>query len=1852
MKNSQAFLDTYEAPSAPETGAMSRALYYLGAAPFEAAKGLINSGSQIATGEKAIEDPSYQLAPAQSWQQSGVDLALGGLLPYGMQIAAGGAVMRAAPGVAALARTAPIAAKSVIGAGSFGYAGAQEGRDVGIEQVIEGAVLGPIEALPRIKRLLPAAALALGSREFFNQKYPEPVVGGFTAGDITGLANFVLPMLPGVKKANARVIHNDPTPAPPAAAPAPDPMLFPGAYAQGDAPLRPGAYAPDDMAFGPATPGPAAESAMAMQQAQIDRLQRLQNSGLMPLQNPNLSPAELRLKQNLALGNVFAPSVPGVNPWVTAAQGVDPNAPIPMGHDPARFAPGLPTSSPSAIVPYQGGAAQPDVRMLSPFYQAMGITEPPRDFAVATALEGQKPNQALQMAMLSHEVSQADIARRTAFVDFTTGAAEMPTTTILPGSDPWAEMLGKSGSKAIDQFDATGLKQKLAELRLLREEMLREYDPLVEGDPVAGISKAITQLERQLGEKPVRVRRDLRTDGAFADPELINALGGGALRGGIGATVGGLFGANDNSPDTDPRVLAALGFAAGAAGPAALRRGVGDLQRLTDLFRKAGSESGAIGGSGRRRPIPQPAFKLADGTIVTKENAGGHYAVELTDEQWAKQPESGFIKPTADGRYIPTEDAWMSREMAHEYGKEISPEYKALTENEHYQKMAGPEWQTKLDSSELRVVDGQERFPGEADLASVAKTKLEQADAARMKRGELPSEGGAIDSAGGRRPNEYRPAIKVAGEEVVGELGDTHQDIFKRFVKQFPEKEADALMDFDSKTNPNYFKRGSESLSREQLRSELGVSDSQGLQRLQNEGKVIDSGIVDHKVQEFAETFREKLTAKGEEMRARTAATGLKKGNLITSVSTGRKYEYLGDAPTPVKGAGAGKPRIYIRDPFDGSESSLYHEGVEELGGLGKGKGMKRGSKEAGIITDEVRAALGRASIGGVIGMAAGARMDDPGSHDNMLALATVGALGAAFGPSLVRAIATRKLAMPNAPSTYDLGEMIAKARLSTFQGSDSLSDKAVVRMDRWFGLSKDNTLKRMLGYAKGAAGEHLAKMDDSFRKISEYNVDADVQKKTNEFLTGDLTADEFKVAINANGNMKMESYANYAITARESLDGLIEVSTRGLGNSKRAEMMQKSKGAYLRQSHRLFLDKYTPSPSVTQALAEKIVNKELWGKGQNVTHIMEELRQYAKEVQETKGIYAPREGKNIDQTLFIHRKKLDAEMKAFLGEITNPIERINLTVLKLRPLAEASDFMAQVAKGTKTDDGLPHMFGSREERDVLRKQLESSLSAASEGERGSIQKKINELDQYQYVKPSARYGELRDKLVHRSVYDVLNEWDDATGVDSAWQRALLGVNQMMKANVTYRIPLSIMRQIVTMPFFMLMGRAKYEYVAEALQAMKDPSHALHTELIQRGIINVDAISRDVYRELDTMSQGMMTISTTEGSKAWLGNMDRQFATVANRAKKLDLKMADWFRTPDNVVRIATYLSAKTRFAKEMGLALEDPLVANRAVEFTNRYTMNYEHLPMAIKKGSAVPGMNLFLSYTYEIARITKNFAEDMVKGDALGGPGARMNAVKSLGALVALPLAMVEIGESNLSEKDRQDWYTTKKNLPGYARNRFFFVTGRDPKTKQFNYIDFTALVPVDSFLQTARGLANGDFKAALATNPIFGLDNSPVMNIAASMITQRNVHTNVRFRNAGDAIASAAQEIGGPLTPGSGLAEGSIWRYLRQATTPNAEGSLGVTDKNGRTLTPQDLIPWAIGARSGSYSMDAQQSRAVAEFKQSIADEMYYLNQVLKSNTNDEAKEAAKTRTKTAVIALQRLLANKLGIKSVEP
>lgn len=945
-------------------------------------------------------------------------------------------------------------------------------------------------------------------------------------------------------------------------------------------------------------------------------------------------------------------------------------------------------------------------------------------------------------------------------------------------------------------------------------------------------------------------------------------------------------------------------------------------------------------------------------------------------------------------------------------------------------------------------------------------------------------------------------------------------------------------------------------------------------------------------------------------------------------------------------------------------------------------------TSEGGFIIPEVSAAIGRSVIGGFAGgTIGGLTSDDPTS--GFITGALLGAGAGAFGPSIARqalkGFSDIKLKSPEgalAGFYKNLDAKIETAAGGHLQGAASSTNRFVRYLDSAFGATIPNVVKRALAFAKGSSSYLLQTLDDSLSKLAwGFKPDEALKKLSSEYLTGGLPGGttEYlqRLQSQINVNPEVGRYAQFIVTGRETVNGLQRLLLSGIGDKKMRTIIGDSLDSYLTRSYKLFTDpKFEPNQDQIQKLAKEMaaisIDKRpspgfvgpskvpLMGT-EDYNILVKRLNQYVREIKQTKGTYVAASpfGQSIEQGILKQRKNLSPLWKQFLGEITDPTDRIYQTVFRLRPMAEASKYFERIAN--VVEDGRPHVFNDPAEmatyRGKLEAQLKDSANPPSELDAAKIKKNLASLDSYQYVEDNLKYGGLQTKYVSRHVWDTLKTFDSMTdSATSPWLRSIANAHTAIKLTRTALSPVTTLRNILTAPFFMAIGRTTFQDLKDAHDIIRaGTSHPLAKEIYQRGIANVDQVKSEFRSAFDNITGSKYNFGDIDISKFGMGRLDLDLAEQVGR--KGFRKILDFYRYPDNLTRIGTYLAAKNRIAENMGLAINDVRVLDAATDFTNRYTMNYDALPPIVKKARQLPLFNLFLSYSAEIARIGKNLTEDLIKGNPMGdgrdwSRHGRLWSGAMLGVLAVVPELLQSASEGGLSPEDKRDWDKVQKLMPDWQRSRYKMGIQRDKKTGQFSWMDYSSILPADNYNEMGRAIANQDWKALAAVNPLIGTQNTPVINIAFSQMQGKDLHTQRAFRPVGqgggqDRFASVAKEITPPWTPGIG----TLAENLRKGLSTNAQGGQGLTDsKTGRSYTPADVfLPLWTGLSAGNANLSVLQKRAVDEAKQDIAEQMSYANDVLKMNYPEEKKKQMIDQTIKVVEAIRARLSEQIGVRA---
>lgn len=648
----------------------------------------------------------------------------------------------------------------------------------------------------------------------------------------------------------------------------------------------------------------------------------------------------------------------------------------------------------------------------------------------------------------------------------------------------------------------------------------------------------------------------------------------------------------------------------------------------------------------------------------------------------------------------------------------------------------------------------------------------------------------------------------------------------------------------------------------------------------------------------------------------------------------------------------------------------------------------------------------------------------------------------------------------------------------------------------------------------------------------------------------------------------------------------------------KREQLIQDTLGTYDTRAFRAFLspDKWQKDLAANPAKRDAAVNAFAAHpsfKGMHIEDIQQAVDEYGANIARKAKGQAPTNqarSQKIDQFLFTHRKELSPEVLDYLGEVKNPIEKRVLTVAKLlRSSAQAKTIRELL---NSTDEAGNKLAMTVEER---RTAIDDAVA------KGDLQR-ANELRGYQQIEDVEGFGKMAGMMAPREVIDALNTHREV--MSAGYDKMLSTVNNVLKQSLTVANPATHIRnwaQILTQG---LIARVynPVRYV-EAVKVLRDKRDTWR-KMVRLNIAGADYTSA----ELHSSAADLEEFLNPSGNRILRG------AKSAGRAaQKL-------YGLPDNVTRIAAYLENEPRFIAEgqakglTGAALND--YAEKATQrFVNRYTWNYGAVSPLVKNLRNKPFINPFISYTAEMGRILKNLGEDVLTGDAK----TKAWAVANLSQLLALPAILAAAGEQQLSEKDQKDWQVVDKLGPSYLRSQIKMPTGRN-KDGTFRYLNLSPLVSAGDFYSVAKSLAKGDWSAIMGNNPLVGIDKTPALNLAATLINREDRFTGQKIKDAGDVASVLSSSVLPPFAGYQG-------KRLLRALTPNDEGGLGLVDqRTGREDTPSRVIPNLLGVPVSSVNPRALFRRAQMDASEELQDAKSELRKVLSTNAAPSVKEKA--------------------------
>ncbi len=876
------------------------------------------------------------------------------------------------------------------------------------------------------------------------------------------------------------------------------------------------------------------------------------------------------------------------------------------------------------------------------------------------------------------------------------------------------------------------------------------------------------------------------------------------------------------------------------------------------------------------------------------------------------------------------------------------------------------------------------------------------------------------------------------------------------------------------------------------------------------------------------------------------------------------------------------------------------------------------------FIETELVRTLGAAAIGAAVGGVVGPRLTDQ-QMTVAEGIIAGGILGAA-GPTVFRRMIG---SMPKAPTGPQVHIPAREAFIKLFteagrlelgadaaNGQGSAAAKLVRFLERNNNLNLPPELFNALVTAEGPAAYAAQIASDAFAKARNFVTTPVIDTAVEDFLKGDITVIDLRRYLGP--SKEAQEFGNFIVTGRESIALLQKMFVSGLpeGDFKKKILKSLDKGNYLTRMYRIFHDPdYKPTQDQIEAVAQKLM---VTNPKYDISTARSIVEDYLHQIETQRQMYSGAVtdvGQKLDSIIFQKRNDaLDIAFRDMIGEYTNPKEQVMGTIRHLYTSAIASKFYDNIA-GLTDKLGLKMAYG-RDEVSAIKESLQVAITKAKAAGKdfATLQKQLNVLQGYVPLDSSVKYGKLKGQMVSRFVRDQLASFDSPWGLlDGSIMRGLASAHNYIKIGRTALNPITVVRNIVSAPILMALGRADPRYTGRAFKAMRNRLSADFRELLEQGIYGVDQVRGEFLRSTEQILMGDYDHHTLEGV----------FKTGLN-------SVLEFYRAPDMIVRGTTYFSAKARFAKKFGLPQTDKRVIDAARDWTNRYTVNYANVAPMIKTLRQVPFTNLFISYTAEVTRIAKNLISDIFEHEDVG---QRVFAAGAIGGLISIGPLMEMASVNALSDKDKKEWERAVKQMPEYARTRFKVITSKEGS--RFKYLDITPLLQIDAIEQMFRAAGNQDWRAFAAVNPVFGWENTPIMNVVAEQITGRDLR---RDRPIDQNILTRAQavmkEIIPPAMPG-----GYEYKRLTDAFTLNEKGERGITQlRSGKRTVPSEIVSsYLTGMKLTTVDSSNLARFAVSDAKRKIANEASYLRDVTGTDLPQIVKERAKQRYDKAVKAI---------------
>jgi len=549
------------------------------------------------------------------------------------------------------------------------------------------------------------------------------------------------------------------------------------------------------------------------------------------------------------------------------------------------------------------------------------------------------------------------------------------------------------------------------------------------------------------------------------------------------------------------------------------------------------------------------------------------------------------------------------------------------------------------------------------------------------------------------------------------------------------------------------------------------------------------------------------------------------------------------------------------------------------------------------------------------------------------------------------------------------------------------------------------------------------------------------------------------------------------------------ELINSGVVDQYQAENIKKNIGSYLTRSYEVFDKKDWAKMVDEESLqaARNYLKKQLLSeatkeaKGLDVNVILEnKVDQVISDLINREGAQSfVSSGKTGSKDISILKQKTDIplEIRALMGEYTDPAQNYSRTIFKVASLINNAKFL-----NTVRDNGIGvYLF---EKNDINRPKEFDTLIAAEGSDT------MNPLNGLYTTKEMA--GSLKESAGMLNAIDVALPYEISGAVRSTYEyyMKLLGSVKWLKTiasvgthfkNVSGNVTFMLANGYFKPDAYRQSAKVIYnDFLKKTDQELRDKMQ----EYVEAGIIDQSAVLgelRSMFKDEDfdkTFERRMNSEKLNSVNK------------FVDRVKRLGKKSAEFaqnaYQAEDDYFKIVSYETEKNRYANAMfrndySKLSEDEQsdVRDHVREITKNVLPNYGRVPGAVKLVKAFPVVGTFISFQTEALRTAYNIVNLSVTELKSSNPEIKkIGALRMSGIIASQAIkygVMYLIGGSMLGDDDDEKKEKAKRFVAPWSKNSNVLV--KDDGDGKFSYIDFSASDPFGGIVKPINAAMRGE-------------------------------------------------------------------------------------------------------------------------------------------------------------------------------